>query len=149
MRWNLIPPISPFGLIQEALWPNEWKILVVCIFLNQTSRKQVEKVWDSFVKLCPGPRELLLTPRESVAEIIKPLGFKDRRTKLLYAMTEVYLAANWEHAHDLPGIGEYGARSWEIFVKGVSGDTEPKDHALTVYWKWVKSQIASGEMRPW
>ena len=45
------PPKSPVGLIQEELWPDEWKILISCLMLNQTTRKQVDKViWKFFDK---------------------------------------------------------------------------------------------------
>jgi methyl-CpG-binding domain protein 4 len=144
-----IPPLSPHGLIQEALWPQEWLILVSCTFLNQTTRKQVEKVWKPFTEMCPTPQVLLATDPERVKEVIRSLGFKERRTKNLYRMSEHYLAANWDHATDLPGIGPYAGRSWEIFCQGRLGDIEPHDHALRTYWLWCKEQIARGTMRPW
>ena len=31
------PPQSPFGLIEEQLFGNPWKLLVACILLNKTS----------------------------------------------------------------------------------------------------------------
>jgi adenine-specific DNA glycosylase len=145
----MIPPRSPFSLIQEDLWPSEWKILCVAIMLNCTSRKQVEKVWPEFVKRFPTPQSLHYSDEGTISEVIASLGFKNRRAKLLMKMTEHYLAANWDHAKELPGIGEYGARSWEIFVKGELGDSEPKDHALTVYYRWCKAQIAQGTMTSW
>lgn len=45
-------PRSPeHPLIQEDLLHNEWMILVVCMMLNQTQRKQVEKVLPKFMSL--------------------------------------------------------------------------------------------------
>ena len=71
-------------------------------------------------------------------DVIRPLGFANRRAENLFKMTHHYLAGPWEHARDLPGIGEYGARSWEIFCRGIIGDEVPKDHALTDYWRWYQ-----------
>lgn len=31
-----VPPRSPYGLIQEDLWPCPWKLLIATIFLNKT-----------------------------------------------------------------------------------------------------------------
>ena len=31
------PPVSPYGLIQESLWREPWKLLVACMLLNKTS----------------------------------------------------------------------------------------------------------------
>jgi methyl-CpG-binding domain protein 4 len=131
-----LPSLSPYGLIQEALWPNEWLILVSCMMLNCTSRKQVVKVWPEFVSRFPTPQALLASDHETISTIVKSLGFGDRRAKNLVRMTEAYLCTNWEHARELPGIGEYGSRSWEIFVKGELGSEPPKDHALVIYWYW-------------
>lgn len=34
-------PASPFGLIEELLTDDPWKVLLGCIMLNQTTRSQV------------------------------------------------------------------------------------------------------------
>ena len=34
-------PASPFGLIEEQLYDDPWKLLVACILLNKTSIAQV------------------------------------------------------------------------------------------------------------
>lgn len=34
-RW--IPPRSPYGLVQELLFHDPWKVLIASIFLNKTS----------------------------------------------------------------------------------------------------------------
>ena len=31
------PPLSPYCLVQEKLWPEPWKLLVATIFLNRTN----------------------------------------------------------------------------------------------------------------
>jgi methyl-CpG-binding domain protein 4 len=134
----MIPPRSGYGLIQEDLWPDGWKILVSCVMLNCTSRKQVEKVLPRFFALWPGPEELLDSNPEIIAETIAPLGFKNRRTKNLLNMSRSYLEQDWKDPRELPGVGEYGARAWEIFCGNKLGDEPPKDGALVLYWQWRK-----------
>ena len=34
---DFVPPCSPFGLVQEELWKDPWKLLVATIFLNRTT----------------------------------------------------------------------------------------------------------------
>lgn len=53
-------------------------------------------------------------------------------------MSKAYLTGNWEHASELPGVGDYAARMWEIFFLGRMGDEPPKDGALKLYWYWMK-----------
>lgn len=130
------PVRSPFGLIQEDLWPDTWLILVSCMMLNCTSRKQVEKVLPEFMRRWPTAGDFIRANDEDVIALCKPLGFANRRTTNLKKMTEVYLATDWTHARQLPGIGEYAARAWEIFCEGVLGSEPPKDGALVRYWNW-------------
>ena len=132
----MIPRRSPFGLIQEDLWPNAWYILVSCMMLNCTSRKQVEKVFPTFIKRWPTPQLFLIADDVDVEMLCKSLGFASRRTKNLKLMTERFVAGDWTHASELPGVGSYAARAWEIFCKGELGATEPNDHALKDYWHW-------------
>ena len=124
-------------MIQEDLWPDEWKILVSCVMLNCTSRKQVEKVLPNFFNRWPDAKSLLKAQESDVQSIIAPLGFKNRRTTLLKKLAFEY-ESGWEEIRGLPGIGEYAARAWEIFIKNEMGKVCPKDHALTKYWIWRK-----------
>ena len=134
----MIPQRSPFGLIQEDLWPDEWKCLVSCLMLNCTTRKQVEKVLPDFFAKWPNPQALLSATEEEVSESISTLGFQNRRTKRLFEMTGSYVQKNWTHVSELPGIGDYASRAWEIFFKNKLGNHPPVDGALVVYWKWRK-----------
>lgn len=140
-----MPPFSPFGLLQESLWPNHWLILVSCMLLNQTSRKQVEKVLPEFIRRWPTPQAFLGAADSDVAGLCKPLGFANRRTDNLKKMSRHFIAADWTDVRELPGVGEYAARAWEIFVLDQLGTEAPKDHALVRYWEWRCSGPESPE----
>lgn len=132
----MIPKRSPFGLLQEDVAPNEWLSLVVCVMLNCTSRKQVEKIFPEFIRRWSRPEAFLRASRDDVVALCAPLGFANRRTDRLFALTSRYLEGGWVHAQELPGIGTYGARSWEMFCHGIIGEDPPKDGALGLYWHW-------------
>lgn len=131
-----VPPRSPHGLIQEDLFPNEWLTIVACMMLNQTSRKQVEKVLPEFIKKFGSPEKLLGAKPSDVKAVIKSLGFSNRRTHNIIEMTKQYVTNDWEHVSELYGVGEYCSRSWEIFYGDTLGTNAPKDGALATYWKW-------------
>lgn len=133
-----IPPRSPYGLIQEDLWPDEWKILIACVMLNCTSRKQVEKVAMKFFMRWSTAEALLLASESDIQGEVASLGFKVRRTKMMLSLSKAYISSSWTDASELPGIGEYGSRSWRIFCNDDLGAEAPKDHALTKYWHWRK-----------
>ena len=135
----MIPARSPYSLIQEDLWPDCWMILVSCMLLNCTTRKQVEKVLPEFRKRWPTPQSFMHADDIDVVELCRPLGFANRRTTNLKKMTERYVAGPWQHASELPGVGVYASRAWEIFCQGTIGTEPPKDHALVQYYEWVKT----------
>lgn len=143
-----LPPRSPWGLIQEELFPDEWKCIVVCLLLNCTSRRQIEKILPEFFRRWPGPSELCAANPSDIETLISCLGFGKRRTGRLRDMSTVYLTGNWKHASDLPGVGDYASRMWEIFFLGKLGDEPPNDGALKLYWYWMKLHEINHSLDP-
>lgn len=135
-EFALAPLVSPYCLMQESLWPNEWLILVSCVMLNRTKRKQVEKIFPEFLKRFKTCESILRAERSEIEELLRPLGFKKRRTQTLYKLATAYLSWDRTDVKTLPGIGEYASRAWEIFVRNELGSDEPQDGALKLYWLW-------------
>lgn len=136
-----LPPRSPYSLIQEDVWSSApesgWLVLVVCMMLNCTSRKQVEKVLPEFRQRWPTPESFVNVDSREVAVVIRSLGFANRRAANLQKMTACYLSLDWDHAEAPPGVGPYAAASWEIFCAGAVPIERPKDGALGRYWRWL------------
>lgn len=133
-----LPPVSPYGLIQETLWPDEWKILVSCILLNCTTRRAAEKVMPALFDRYPTADVMAAADPAELSSIIGILGFRNRRTQTLINMSKSYCTNSWRHASELPGIGSYASDAWEIFVLGRMPDYVPKDGALKNYYCWRK-----------
>ena len=134
----MIPPRSPYGLIQEDLWPDAWRILVACMLLNCTTRAAMEKVLPKLFSKYPDATSMAAADHGELAQVIARLGFGNRRAGNLIKMSQHYLGSNWKHAKELPGIGEYAAAAWEIFVVGTLPPKCPRDHALVRYYNWRK-----------
>ena len=139
VRSGFVPPVSPFGLIQETLWPDEWKILVSCVLLNRTTRRAMEKVLPALFAEYPDARSMSQARPDDLAQMTASLGFKNRRAGNLIRLSKEYLGSTWSNAEDLPGIGSYGAAVWQIFCRGELPETCPADGALSKYWAWRKS----------
>ena len=144
----MLPNRSPYSLIQEDLWPDEWKCLVACVMLNCTTRRQVEKVLPVFFRRWPTAADVSQANPDEVSQIISTLGFKNRRTASLIRLAKEYSKKNWTHVHELPGIGEYASRMWEMFFLNFLGDDKPHDGALTMYWVWRKRTSLSSSHLP-
>jgi len=134
-----IPSRSPYSLIQEDIWNNEWLVFCVCILLNCTSRKQVENVFSLFQDTLDTPEKFISYDKGLIQAKIKSLGFVNRRYERLINLAQYLINnPNWTNPRELPGAGEYAARSHEIFCQGILGDVPPKDGSLVNYWKWAK-----------
>ena len=59
-------------LIQDIYKNDPWKMLICCIFLNQTTREQVDKIVDNFFEKYPDAEE------EKIERIKKMLKEKDQ-----------------------------------------------------------------------
>ena len=137
IKW--IPPQSPYDLLQERYWPDGWKILIVCLLLNQTSSKQVEPMIESFFGKWPNPNSAAEADDEEMREAIKCLGMYNRRVKTIKNMSKQYLEG-FSQAKDLYGCGKYADDAYKIFIKGEWKQVEPNDQALNKYHDWLKEE---------
>jgi methyl-CpG-binding domain protein 4 len=135
----MIKEKSPYNLLQEIYWPNEWQILVCCMFLNQTGRKQVDAVREEFFKTWPDAKKAAKAKPEKMKEVIKSLGFVNKRTAAIIRMSQDFIKMDWTEPKELFGIGEYGQDSYDIFVRGNIRIKNPSDHVLKKYIKWAKT----------
>lgn len=130
--------LSPHYLLQELLWPNPWQCTVACLLLNRTKRAQVDKVWPILFQLAPDPESLLQMESSQLVEILRPLGFHNRRALRLQQLA----AAWWKVPHgQLPGVGTYAHQSHRIFFEDdLLHHERVEDHALVDYVQWRRQQ---------
>ena len=141
------PPLSPFGLLEEILWQDEWKLLVSCMMLNCTTRLQVDRVlWRLFL-LAPTAADAIAlgsTPEglEALERVIAPLGLHRKRTDAFVRLSkdvEKQRAAHGGRVKNVSachGVGVYAADAHALFVDGVLAGP-PRDHALRWYHAWA------------
>lgn len=134
---------SPLGLIQEDLRDDPWKLLIACIMLNQTSIFQVRGVIWKFFERFPRPSSIDDSSRESMEELIRPLGLYKRRTTSIIKMSKQFSYDDKALKIDeLPGVGKYAFDSYSIFVLG-NIDVVPTDKKLIAYLAWLKGKTCS------
>jgi len=134
------PPKSPYGLIQEQLWEDPWKIFVACIFCNLTKRVQAEPYMWKFFDKYPDARHAALSDPRKIQKMIQPLGLSERRSMALFKMSNDYLKKDWRDKPEiLYGIGKYASDAYRIFCLGDWKSVEPKDGALINYHNFLKT----------
>lgn len=127
---------------QSELRENPFQMIVICQMLNQTSWKQVDRVSPTFFEKWPTPQHLLKSTEAEIAQVIRPLGFYNRRAKTLLKLAAAWLElkASWPNPVEapiseiskLPGVGKYALDSWKIFQLG-DLTVEPTDKVLIAY----------------
>lgn len=132
---------SPYNLLQEIYREHPWRMLVCCIMLNCTSRKQVDQVREKFFRRYPDAVEAERADPTEMAEIITLLGFKNKRTQTIIRFSSDWMTLDWSEPNELYGIGKYGQDSWEIFQKG-NLNVVPTDGVLDTYLSWARTQPA-------
>jgi methyl-CpG-binding domain protein 4 len=137
MKKTVPPPMSPYRYRQEAYREDPWKMLIVCMMLNQTSYKQVDRVKDLFFERFPGPEDLVNAPDEEIVSIIRPLGFYNRRARTWKRFSSEWICGSWKSIDELPGVGKYASDSWKIFQEHVF-DITVEDKELKKYLHWVR-----------
>ena len=131
--------MSPYGLLQEEINYDPWKIFVCCIFCNLTKRVSAEPYFRQVLNLWPQPANLACASEPEVAAVIQPLGLSKRRAKALIRMSKDYLSKEWQDdPTKLYGIGKYGSDAYKIFCTPEWKEVEPKDGALVNYHNWLK-----------
>lgn len=114
-------PVSPLNLFQERYRHDGWRLLCCTVCLN----------------LCTGRA---LADRRDLEALLSPLGLQRRRALSLTRMSLAY-ACLWDgrDARDLPGIGKYGADSYDIFIRGRL-DVLPEDKELRKFMAWMTTR---------
>ena len=108
--------MDPNKMVQQQV-KNLWQHFVGVICLNQTGRIQVKRVLPEFFDKWPTPEKFLKSDTKTVMEVIKSLGFYNRREATIRKMTKDFLTWDREDATKLHGIGKYGSDSYELFYK--------------------------------
>lgn len=151
---------SPFDTRQEMYRDNPFQMLMVCMMLNQTNYKQVDKVRDAFFEAYPTPEAVLIAKEEDIAELIRPLGFYNKRAKAWKTFCTGWIALRscydndrdieWQKLAQLHGIGKYATDSWRVF-QNYEYDIEVEDHVLVKYVEWAREEKERllREASPW
>ncbi len=118
-------------ILQEVYRNDRWKMMIGCILLNQTTRAQVDTVRHQLFETYPDALAMAEANPDIVAEIIRPCGLQNRRTKSIINFSNAWI--NWEPETPIikyPGIGTYAEDSWNIFVDG----------KLDMYIEWIEGK---------
>ena len=87
------PPLSEpnFGLMQERLADDPYRLLLATIFLNQTPGERAMPVFFQLMEAYPAVADLAAAVQADVTAIIQCLGFQNQRAAKCIALSKVWL----------------------------------------------------------
>ncbi|PQM35587.1 glutamic acid-rich protein isoform X1 [Prunus yedoensis var. nudiflora] len=132
-----IPPRSEYGLMQEDHFHDPWRVLVICMLLNQTTGLQARRVISDLFTLCPNAKAATEAATEDIEKVIKSLGLQKKRAVMIQRLSREYLEESWSYVTDLHGVGKYAADAYAIFCTGKWERVKPTDHMLNYYWEFL------------
>ncbi|XP_021813480.1 uncharacterized protein LOC110756371 isoform X2 [Prunus avium] len=100
-----IPPRSEYGLMQEDHFHDPWRVLVICMLLNQTTGLQARRVISDLFTLCPNAKAATEAATEDIEKVIKSLGLQKKRAVMIQRLSQEYLEESWSYVTDLHGVG--------------------------------------------
>ena len=142
-------PLSPYNLLQEVYIDDPWKIMMSCIMLNLTNRRQVDTVREELFRRWPDPISMSTADPNELGLLIQPLGLYKKRAASMRRFSDEWInkPSMKGGIKDLHGIGQYGSDSWDIFVMGEL-PVSVKDHVLTRYVEW-RNKLLIGKIDGW
>ena len=153
---------SPFGLLEELFANDPWKMLLSTIFLNRTTRRQVDSVLYQFLERWPTAQNAADADVGDVLGVVTPLGIKYRRSAGIIRFSKEYVGLmkskhsphftvggtdnGWDAAFaledadvlNLYGCGRYALSAYRIFILG-DFNCSVHDHALHYYVDYKQS----------
>jgi endonuclease III len=87
------PPLSApaFGLMQERLAHDPFRLLLATIFLNKTPGERAIPVMYQLLERYPTPADLAGAEVGGVTEVIRRLGFQNQRARKIVAFAEMWI----------------------------------------------------------
>ncbi len=101
---------------------------------------QVDKIRDELFSRYSTPELMAAADPLELAQLLRPLGFYNRRARSLIRFSAEWSGRCWKHPRELYGIGQYAADSWDIFYNDRL-DINPDDGVLVKYVIWKRSNL--------
>lgn len=102
--------------------PSPYEVLVAEILLTQTPAPRVAQIYPGFLEVYPSPTALEAADQDALADLLRPLGFQNRRADALGRIGERLgdkeIPRDVDALSDLPYVGRYGANATLCFGFG-------------------------------
>jgi len=123
--------------LQVRYISDPWRVLVVSMLLNLTSRDHVRPVLEPLFERWPSAQAMAGANVEQLERVLRPTGLQAQRAVRLVRMSHEFIkmpVLSTFHVGHLPGCGLYAADSFRVFCQG-DYRTPVGDRVLAEYVK--------------
>ncbi|SNX86766.1 uncharacterized protein MEPE_05475 [Melanopsichium pennsylvanicum] len=125
--------VNFYGLIQELVTPNVFRLLVATCLLNQTKGRAAMPIFWELLRRWPDEHSLAEADVVELTELLQPIGLHNIRARRLISMSKTMVEIPYDERNSFksrdktapdtpisiyPGVGRYAIDSWRIFVAG-------------------------------
>lgn len=122
-----------YGLIQEVVAPNVFRLLVATCLLNQTKGRAAMPVFWELLRRWPDEHSLAKADVVELTDLLQPIGLHNIRAHRLINMSKTMVEIPYDENNSFksrdrtapdtpigiyPGVGRYAIDSWRIFIAG-------------------------------
>lgn len=130
---GLARQVNFYGLIQELVTPNVFRLLVATCLLNQTKGRAAMPVFWELLRRWPDEHSLAQADVVELTSLLQPIGLHNIRARRLIHMAQRMVEVPYDESNSFksrdrtapdtpigiyPGVGRYAIDSWRIFVAG-------------------------------
>lgn len=125
---NPFPPDLASKPILAGMRGDPWRILVTSLLKGKGRRPVLAHLLYRY----PSPGYLITANRIELEECLSILGQGTQRASLLVSQSEMFLAGDWDHLAQLPGVVPSTIEAVRVFALGDLSFT-PEDRVLRSY----------------
>ena len=131
----IAPPLSSetFGLIQEELAKDPFRLLIAVIFLNRTRGSVAIPRFRQLMEHHPTPQDIADTDIKDIAKFLQPLGLHNQRASTIVSIAKLWVenppVRGWRFR--TPSYPS-SAASKNIRADEVLGDDDPREGAFEI-----------------
>lgn len=122
--------------LQHRYLSDPWRVIVVSMLLNLTSREHVRPILDDLFARWPTPEAMAGASPASLAKAVRATGLQEQKAARLIRMSKTFVTLpvlSTFHVEHLPGCGVYVADAFRVFCQGDYRMRPPTDKVLAEY----------------
>lgn len=124
--------------MQQRYADEPWKLLVCCVLLNQTHRRQVDRVLEELFERYPDCLAMAMADEDELADAVRSTGFARSKARRLVELSSGWAVSSSpippeSYVAGLAGVGPYALDSYRIFVLGDTSRCDSRDKELLAW----------------